>query len=150
MQICQGLQYMHLSSPPLAHMDLKPANILVSCNLYNTYFLVLGTFFAISIVSLCINTLYIVSSPSCHALWAKWVRTTPSNFLVLLISAIMWLCSHILKLSMRLFQTSITSVVLRAWQDGYKTIWWQLQNQDCLSEGVTGWGSLQGPTQCAY
>ena len=29
-QICQSLVYLHTSEPPLAHLDVKPANVLVS------------------------------------------------------------------------------------------------------------------------
>ena len=29
-QLCQALTFMHSSSPPVAHLDIKPSNILVS------------------------------------------------------------------------------------------------------------------------
>lgn len=28
-QICQGLVFMHSADPPMAHLDLKPENIMV-------------------------------------------------------------------------------------------------------------------------
>ena len=29
-QICQALNFLHTSSPPLAHLDVKPANVMVN------------------------------------------------------------------------------------------------------------------------
>ena len=29
-QVCQALIFMHSATPPVAHLDFKPANILVS------------------------------------------------------------------------------------------------------------------------
>ena len=28
-QVCQAVMYLHTSAPPMAHLDIKPANILV-------------------------------------------------------------------------------------------------------------------------
>ena len=33
-QVCQALTYLHTSEPPLVHLDVKPANILVSVSIY--------------------------------------------------------------------------------------------------------------------
>ena len=39
-QICQALVYLHTGTPPLAHLDVKPANILASFVINNHMWLV--------------------------------------------------------------------------------------------------------------
>ena len=36
-QVCQAIVYLHTSSPPLAHLDIKPANILVGFFMMTVY-----------------------------------------------------------------------------------------------------------------
>ena len=35
LQICQAIVYLHSAEPPLAHLDIKPANIMVSIFFFN-------------------------------------------------------------------------------------------------------------------